>query len=139
MLCTEGFGAVQQVGNTGREQRQMYLKHPSPWNHGSAVPSGGAGWDIKEDDGDVVGLGAILQQEVTLTQKISSSSSLFFCSTSQQRRATIVFFKGEFRAPKKGIAKRLSQLACGDVKYKRKSPPLCLPLHPTLNLGGKVV
>lgn len=78
MLCTEGFGAVQQVGNTGREQRQMYLKHPLPWNQGSAVPSGGAGWDIKEDDKDVVGVGAILQQEVTLTQKISSSSSLFF-------------------------------------------------------------
>lgn len=66
-------------------------------------------------------------------------SFVFFRSTPQQHGATIVFFKGEFRAPKKGIAKRLSQLAWGDVKYKRKSPPRCLPLHPTRNSGGKVV
>lgn len=84
----------------------------------------------------LVGVGVTLQQEVTLTQKISSSSSLFF---SLHLCAALCFYKGKFRAPKQGIVKRLSQLAWGDVKYKRKSPPLCLPLHPTLNWAGKIV
>lgn len=114
MLCTEGFGAVQQVGNTGREQRQMYLKHPSPWNHGSAVPSGGAGWDIKEDDRDVVGVGAILQQEVTLTQKISSSSSsLFFVPPLSSAGQPLCFSKASSGLQRKELLNVYHNLPAG--------------------------
>lgn len=102
--------------------------------------SAGAGWDIKEDDRDGLGRGG---SDPTARGDLDPEDFFFYFVFSvpphSSTGATIVFFKGEFQAPKKGIAKRLSQLAWGDVKYKRKSPPLCLPLHPTLNSAEKFI